>query len=106
MKIRRALLGTPSLSENLIYKKSLTMVGNLFVFNKNLKFWVHMRHALLPFILVEQTLSISAWDVHQNSPQALHLLLSPVKKVKCEKATWLCVLPWNHHRGQNEAIAL
>ncbi|XP_071668403.1 uncharacterized protein [Patagioenas fasciata] len=66
---RRALLGTPSLSENLIYKKSLTMVGNLFVFNKNLKFWVHMRHALLPFILVEQTLSISAWDVHQNSPQ-------------------------------------
>lgn len=36
---------------------------------QNLKFSVHMRHALLPFSLVEQTLSISAWDVHQNSPQ-------------------------------------
>lgn len=36
---------------------------------QNLKFSAHMRHALLPFTLVEQTLSISAWDVHQNSPQ-------------------------------------
>lgn len=38
-----------------------------------LKSLAYTRHALLPLMLTEQTLSISAWDVLQHSPQDKNL---------------------------------